>query len=47
MTQVQPRPGFDDEVRADVRYEKGLLAKAGVAVVLVLIVIGLRLLFLS
>lgn len=47
MTQVPPRPDFDDEVRADVRYEKGLLAKAGAALVLVLIVIGLRLLFLS
>jgi hypothetical protein len=47
MTQVQPRPDFDDEVRGDARYEQGLLAKAIAAVVLVLIVIGLRLLFLS
>lgn len=37
---------FDAEVRANVRYEQGLAVKAAIAVVLVLIVIGLRLVFL-
>jgi hypothetical protein len=46
MTALEPRPDFDDEVRADVRYEKGLAIKAAIAVVLVLLVIWLRMIFL-
>jgi hypothetical protein len=45
MTQPETRPAYDDEVRADIRYEKGLVVKAGVAIVLVLVVIALRILF--
>jgi hypothetical protein len=41
MTRPEPRPDFDDEVRANIRYETGLVVKAVVAVVLVLIVIVL------
>jgi hypothetical protein len=40
-----PRPDFDDEVSADVRYEKGLAVKAAVAIALVLVVILVRTLF--
>lgn len=45
MTQPQARRDFDDEVRADIRYEKGLVIKAAAAIVLVLAVIVLRVLF--
>jgi len=44
--QLESGTDFDKEVRANVRYEKGLAVKAVIAVVLVLIVIGLRLVFL-
>ena len=47
MTEVQPRPDFDDEVSADIRYEKGLAVKAAIAVALVLVVVLVRTLFLS
>lgn len=45
MTQPEHRPDFDNEVRADIRYEKGLAVKAAVAVALVLVVIVVRMLF--
>lgn len=45
MTEMLPRPDFDDEVSADVRYEKGLAVKAAVAIALVLVVILVRTLF--
>lgn len=45
MTQPQARQDFDDEVRADISYEKGLAVKAAIAIVLVLAVIALRILF--
>ena len=44
--QLESGTDFDKEVRANVRYEKGLAVKAVIAVVLVLIVIGLLLVFL-
>jgi hypothetical protein len=47
MTEVQPRPDFDDEVSADVRYEKVLAVKAAAAVALVLVVILIRALIFS
>jgi len=47
MTEVQPRPDFDDEVSADVRYEKGLAVKAAIAIALVLVVVLVRTLFFS
>jgi hypothetical protein len=47
MTEVQPRPDFDDEVSADIRYEKGLAVKAAIAVALVLVVVLIRTLFFS
>jgi hypothetical protein len=40
-----PRPDFDDEVRADIKYERGLAVKAAVSVVLVIAVIVIRVLF--
>jgi hypothetical protein len=47
MTEVQPRPDFDDEVSADVRYERGLAVKAAIAIATVVIVALLRALFFS
>lgn len=45
MTEPQTRQDFDEEVRADIRYEKGLAVKAAIAIVLVLAAIALRVLF--
>ncbi len=42
---MQPRPDFDDEVSADIRYERGLAVKAAIAVALVLVVIVIRMVF--
>ena len=42
-----PRPDFDDEVRADIKYERGLAVKAAVSVALVVAVIVIRALFFS
>jgi hypothetical protein len=42
MTEMLPRPDFDDEVSADTRYEKGLAVKAAIAVGIVLLVILIR-----
>jgi|HubBroStandDraft_2_1064218.scaffolds.fasta_scaffold70151_2 hypothetical protein len=47
MTEVQPRPDFDDEVSADIRYERGLAVKAAIAIAMVVIVALLRSLFFS
>jgi len=46
MTEVQPRPDFDDEV-SDIRYERGLAVKAAIAIATVVIVALLRSLFFS
>jgi hypothetical protein len=40
-----PRPDFDDEVRADIRYERGLAVEAVVSVALVVAVIVIQALF--
>jgi hypothetical protein len=45
LTEIEPRPEFDQEVSADVRYERGLAVKAAVAVVLVVAVVVVRMLF--
>jgi hypothetical protein len=45
MTQLEPRPDFDAEVRANVRYERGLAIKAALAIVLVIVVIAIRMLW--
>jgi hypothetical protein len=45
LTELEPRPEFDHEVRADVRYERGLALKAAVALVLVVAVVVVRMLF--
>jgi hypothetical protein len=45
LTELEPRPEFDSEVSADVRYERGLAVKAAVAVVLVVAVVVVRMLF--
>jgi hypothetical protein len=45
MTQLEPRPDFDAEVRANVRYERGLAVKAALAIALVLVVIVIRMLW--
>jgi hypothetical protein len=48
-----PRPGevapaeFEEEIRAAVRYEKGLAVKAVIALAIVAIVVLIRLLFLG
>jgi hypothetical protein len=42
VTQLEPRPDFDAEVRANVRYERGLAIKAAVAIALVMMVIVIR-----
>jgi hypothetical protein len=47
MTEVQPQPDFDDEVSADIRYERGLAVKAAIAIATVVIVALLRSLFFS
>jgi hypothetical protein len=47
MTEVQPRPDFDAEVSADIRYERGLAVKAAIAIAMVVIVALLRSLFFS
>jgi hypothetical protein len=44
LTEIEPRPDFDDEISADVRYERGLAVKAAIAVALVLVVIVIRIL---
>ncbi len=38
-------PSFDDEIRAAVRYEKGLAVKALLAIALVAVVLALRVYF--
>jgi hypothetical protein len=38
-------PSFDDEINAAVRYEKGLVVKAVVAIALVAVVLALRVYF--
>jgi hypothetical protein len=38
-------PSFDDELRAAVRYEKGLVVKAVLAIALVAVVLALRVYF--
>jgi hypothetical protein len=38
-------PSFDDEIKAAVRYEKGLVVKAVVAIALVAVVLALRVYF--
>jgi hypothetical protein len=40
-----PGPGFDDEIRSAVSYERGLAVKALLAVALVLVILALRLLY--
>jgi hypothetical protein len=37
-----PDPGFDDEIRSAVRYERGLAVKALLAIALVAVIIVLR-----
>jgi hypothetical protein len=44
--EVPPRE-FDEEIRAAVRYEKGLAVKAVIALAIVAIVVLIRLLFLG
>jgi hypothetical protein len=45
VTDMLPRPDYDDEVKADIKYERGLAVKAAVAIALVLVVILVRTLF--
>jgi hypothetical protein len=40
-----PRPDYDDEVKADIKYERGLAVKAAVSIALVLVVVVIRILF--
>jgi len=37
-----PDPGFDDEIRSAVRYERGLAVKALLAIALVAVILVLR-----
>ena len=37
-----PDPGFDDEIRSALRYERGLAVKALVAIALVAVILVLR-----
>ena len=40
-----PDPGFDDEIRSAVRYERGLAVKALLSIALVALVLALRVAF--
>jgi hypothetical protein len=42
VTQLEPHPNFDDEIRANVKYEKNLAIKAAIAIAMVIVVIVVR-----